>query len=81
VDANWLPTLKTSTPQEGFNLALKLARQGVAHIQTSAEIRGRLRSAYEQDSAQLIHSSHVVAVHFQTIAVANQWWRESVNES
>jgi Hexameric tyrosine-coordinated heme protein (HTHP) len=77
MDALWLSTLKTSTPQEGFNLALKLARQGVAHVQTSKEIRERLRSAYEQDSLQLILSSHVVAVHFQTVALANQWWRDS----
>ena len=71
----WLPTLETSGPEEGFALALKLARKGVASTQTSPEVRSRLRAAYEQDTAQLIQASHVVAVHFQTIAAANGWWR------
>ena len=71
----WLPSLETPGPTEGFALALTLARKGVASTQTSPETRGRLRAAYEQDTAQLIHASHVVAVHFQTIAAANDWWR------
>lgn len=75
----WLPTLATRTPQEGFELALKLARKGVAETQPSAEVRGQLRASYSQDTAQLIHASHVVAVHFQTIASANGWWREGAN--
>jgi len=73
----WLPSLITATPQEGFELALKLSRKGVAETQPSTEIRGHLRAAYSQDTAQLIHASHVAAVHFQTIAAANGWWRES----
>ena len=75
MDEVWLPSLITPTAQAGFELALKLARKGVAATQASPEIRGKLRSAYEQDTAQLIHASHVVAVHFQTIAAANDWWR------
>ena len=71
----WLPTLKTATPQEGFELAAKLARLGVKLTQPSAEVRDRLRASYEQDSAQLIASSKVVAVHFQTVAAANNYWR------
>ena len=43
--------------------------------QPSDEVRTRLRAAYEQDSEQLIATSHVVAVHFQTGAAANNWWR------
>ena len=73
---NWLPTLEAPGPKEGFELALKLSRRGVADTQTSPEIRARLRASYEQDTAQLIHISHVVAVHFQTIAAANEWWRK-----
>jgi Hexameric tyrosine-coordinated heme protein (HTHP) len=30
-------------------------------------MRSHLRAAYEQDSAQLIASSQVIAVHFQTV--------------
>ena len=70
----WLPSLKTGTPQEGFELAAKLARVGVKMTQPSAEIRDRLRAAYEQDSTQLIASSQVIAVHFQTVAAANNYW-------
>ena len=70
----WLTTLTTDTPEAGFDLAVKLARNGVKVIQPSAEVRNALRSAYDHDSAQLIASSHVIAVHFQTVAAANQYW-------
>jgi hypothetical protein len=71
----WLPSLKTATPQEGFELATKLARVGVKLTQPSADVRDKLRTAYEQDSAQLIASSQVIAIHFQTVAAANDYWR------
>jgi len=73
----WLPSLKTATPQAGFELATKLARVGVKLTQPSGEIRDKLRAAYEQDSAQLIASSQVIAIHFQTVAAANNYWRDS----
>ena len=72
---NSLPWLKTDTPQAGFELAVKLSRMAVKITQPSDEVRTRLRAAYEQDSEQLIATSHVVAVHFQTVAAANNWWR------
>ena len=72
----WLPTLKTATPQEGFELATKLGRLGVKLTQPSAEIRDKLRAAYDQDSSQLIASSQVIAIHFQTVAAANGYWRD-----
>ena len=71
----WLPSLKTETPQAGFELAVKLARVGVKVTQPSDEVRAHLRAAYEQDSAQLMAASHVIAVHFQTVAAANNYWR------
>lgn len=71
----WLPSLTTETPQEGFELALKLARMGVKYTQPSAEIRSKWRPLYEEDADSLIASSHVVATHFQTIAAANGYWR------
>ena len=73
---SWLPTLKIATPQEGFELATKLARLGVKLTQPSAEVRDKLRAAYDQDSAQLIASSQVIAIHFQTVAAANGYWRD-----
>jgi Hexameric tyrosine-coordinated heme protein (HTHP) len=42
---------------------------------SSDQVRSHLRAAYEQGSAQLIASSHVIAVHFQTVAAANNYWR------
>lgn len=72
----WLPTLKTATPQEGFELATKLARLGVKLTQPSDQIRSKLRAAYDQDSSQLIASSQVIAIHFQTVAAANDYWRD-----
>ena len=71
----WLSSLKTETPQAGFELAVKLARVGVKVTQPSDEVRSKLRAAYEQDTAQLMAASHVIAVHFQTVAAANNYWR------
>jgi len=70
----WFPSIKTATLQEGFELATKLARVGVKLTQPSAEVRDKLRTAYEQDVAQLIASSQVIAIHFQTVAAANNYW-------
>jgi len=72
---SWLPSLVTATPQEGFDLAVRLSRMGVKLTQPSDQVRDKLRAAYEQDSAQLIAISQVIALHFQTIAAANNHWR------
>lgn len=71
----WLVSLKAETPQAGWELAIKLSRMSVKVIQTSDEIRRKLRAAYEQDTVQLIASSQVIATNFQTVAAANNWWR------
>jgi hypothetical protein len=71
----WLSSLKTETPERGYELAIKLARMGIKSTQPSDEVRDRLRSAYEQDTTQLIAISQVIATHFQTIAAANDYWR------
>lgn len=71
----WLPSLKTDTPQAGFELAVKFSRMGVKATPPSDQVRSHLRAAYEQDSAQLIASSHVIAAHFQTVAAANNYFR------
>jgi hypothetical protein len=72
---DWLPSLETATPQQGFELAIKLSRMGVKLTQPSDEVRNKLRAVYEQDSEQLIAVSHVIATYFQTIAAANNYWR------
>lgn len=71
----WLDSLITNTPQEGFELAIKLARMGVKYTQPSAQIREELRGKYEKDADSLTFASQVVAVHYQTIAAANNYWR------
>ena len=69
------PTLKTDTPQAGFDLAVKMSRVGVKVTQPSDEIRKELRAAYDHDTAQLIATSQVIAINFQTVAAANGYWR------
>ncbi|SDD54602.1 Hexameric tyrosine-coordinated heme protein (HTHP) [Algoriphagus faecimaris] len=71
----YLESLITSTPQEGRNLAIKLARKSIGAIQTDPEIRKKLRSDYAEDTAQLIASAQVIAIEFQTIAKANNYWK------
>ena len=72
----YVESLITASPQEGRELAIKLARKSVAAIQTDPEIRKKLRSNYASDTAQLIASSQVIATEFQTIAMANNFWKE-----
>ncbi|KMQ76182.1 hexameric tyrosine-coordinated heme protein [Marinobacter subterrani] len=71
----WLPSLVTDTPQEGFELAIKLSRMGVKSTQPNKEILFRERAEYSQDAKALIHASEVIAVHFQTVAEANDYWK------
>lgn len=71
----WLPTLVTKTPEEGYELAVKLARVAVKMTQPDANIREKLRPDYAGNFDALIASSQVVATHFATIAAANEYWR------
>lgn len=73
---DWLISLKTSTPQEGFELAIKLAQKGVEYTQPSEDIRKRLRPIYSRDPNSLIFASEVIAINFQTVAAANNYWKE-----
>jgi hypothetical protein len=69
-------SLRTATPEEGFALALRLSRMGVTSTQPDREVLHALRPDYAHNAEALIAASHVVAVHFQTIAAANNYWRE-----
>jgi len=75
MDTQWLTNLKTNDPQTGYELAIKLSRMGVKYTQPSDKIRGELRSVYEKEAASLIASSQVIALHFQTVAAANNYWQ------
>ncbi|SFU51873.1 hexameric tyrosine-coordinated heme protein [Halomonas korlensis] len=72
----WLPSLMTETPQEGFALAVTLSQKGVGITQPDAEVRKAKRSEYAENPDSLIAVSHVIATHFQTVAAANDYWRE-----
>ena len=74
--ADFPQSLTTADPEAGFALAIKLARLAVKAAQPDVDVLKKLRPEYANDAGSLIAASHVVAVHFQTIARANGWWRE-----
>lgn len=71
----YLPTLITPDAESGFQLAIKLSRLGVKFTQPSAEMREQLRPAYAEDADSLTMASQVIAINFQTVAAANNYWR------
>lgn len=73
---SWLPTLKTDTPEEGYNLAVKLARKAVGLTQPDENVRKKLRPVYANNADSLTLASQVVAINFQTVAAANNYWRD-----
>jgi len=73
----WLTTLQTETPEQGFELATKMARMAVKAAQPDEAIRAELRTIYERDADSLTRASQVVATNFQTVAAANNYWRTS----
>lgn len=73
---NWLSTLQTDTPQEGFELAITLSRRGVKYTQPDGEVLKKLRQEYAESADGLTAASQVVAIHFQTVAAANNYWRK-----
>ncbi len=72
----WLPTLITPDPESGYALAIKLSRMAIKLTQPDGETRKKLRPDYDSDAAALIAVSSVVAVNFQTVALANDHWRD-----
>ena len=70
-------TLVTATPEDGFQLAITLARKGVTETQPDKATLMKLRPAYSHDPSSLMMASQVVAIHFQTIAAANDYWRNT----
>ncbi|MCC6318765.1 MAG: hexameric tyrosine-coordinated heme protein [Gemmatimonadaceae bacterium] len=72
----WLPSLITQTPQEGFELAITLSRRGVKYTQPDTDVLKRLRPDYANSAEALTAASQVVAINFQTVAAANNYWRK-----
>ncbi len=69
-------TLITATPEEGRALALAMSRHTIHNLQPDLDLlkEGRLKYGVNPDS--LIAASQVVAIEFQTIAAANDYWRK-----
>lgn len=72
----WLTSLITETPQEGFELAITLSRRGVKYTQPDPEMLKKLRPDYAGSADSLTAASQVIAVNFQTVAAANNYWRK-----
>jgi len=68
-------TLITTTPEEGRALALAIARHTIHNIQPDLDVLKEGRVKYGADPDSLIAASQVVAIEFQTIASANNYWR------
>lgn len=72
----WLESLITKTPQEGFELAITLSRRGVKYTQPDKDVLHKLRPDYANKADSLTMASQVIAVNFQTVAAANNYWRK-----
>ncbi len=68
-------SLITKTPEEGRQLAVKMARLVIKMTQPDAEMRKKLRPVYGEDAAMLIAIGQTVATEFATVAQANNYWR------
>jgi len=68
-------TLITATAEEGRALALVMARHSIHDIQPDLDVLTGDRPNYSTDPDSLIAASQVVAIEFQTIVAANDYWR------
>lgn len=69
-------SLLTETPEEGRQLAVKMARLIIKLTQPDDEKRKQLREVYGNDAMMLIAVGQTVATEFATIAAANNYWRK-----
>src|ERR1700712_4886336 len=68
-------TLITATPEEGRALAVTMARHMIHNIQPDLDVLKGARPNYATNPDSLIAAGQVVAIEFQTIAAANNYWR------
>lgn len=68
-------SLITKTPEEGRQLAVKMARLIIKVTQPDAEMREKMRPQYAENPAMLIAIGQTVAIEFSTIAAANNYWK------
>ena len=69
-------TLITNTPEEGRALAMLIARHTIHNIQPDLDVLIGGRRIYSVNPDSLTAASQVVAIEFQTIAAANNYWRQ-----
>jgi len=69
-------SLITATPEEGRQLAIKMARLVIKTTQPDEAVREKLRDVYANDAGMLLQVGQVVAIEFATIAAADHYWRE-----
>jgi hypothetical protein len=70
-------TLITATPEAGRALAIAMSRHMIHNIQPDLDVLKAGRPNYATNPDSLIAASQVVAIEFQTIAAANNYWRAS----
>jgi len=68
-------TLITETPEQGRALAFAIARHTIHNIQPDLDVLTGGRLNYSTTPESLIAAGHAVAMEFQTIAAANNYWR------
>lgn len=68
-------TLICNTPEDGRQLAIRMAMQTSFAIQPDTVAQEGIRNVYATDPDELIAASQVVATEFATIAAANNYWR------
>lgn len=68
-------SLIVATPEEGRQLAVKMARLIIKLTQPDDAKRKEQRDIYANDPALLIQIGQTVATEFATIAAANNYWR------
>lgn len=70
-------TLITNTPEEGRALAMIIAQHTIHNIQPDLDVLQGGRRIYSVNPDSLIAASQVVAIEFQTIAAANNYWQHN----
>lgn len=72
-----IETLLTGSPRRGLELAARLSSLMMEAVQPSDELRDRLLAIYEDDAESVLAACQIIATNFQTVAAANNYWRNS----